>query len=184
MKGVVFTEFLTLVERRHGLPLLDEVLQSAAPANGGAYTSVGTYDWRELAALASALGDRLGGTAAEVLRDYGKHLFGVFAERFPEFFVGHASALDFLASVEDCIHPEVRKLHPEAELPSFTVRRTSRTLELQYASPRALGDFALGLVEGCLAHFGAGASLSADGAGGRWTFRIREQEAVPCPNAT
>lgn len=38
MKGVVFTEFLCLVERRHGLPLLDEELQSAALSAGGRWT--------------------------------------------------------------------------------------------------------------------------------------------------
>lgn len=184
MKGVVFTEFLELVERRHGLPLLDEVLRAAAPANGGAYTSVGTYDWREFGALAAALGDRLGTTAAAVLRDYGRHLFAVFAGRFPGFFAGCTSALDFLASVETYIHPEVRKLYPEAELPHFAVRRTAHTLELSYTSPRGLGDFACGLVEGCLAHFGAGATLSAEGVGGHWTFLVQEQEAALCPTAT
>jgi hypothetical protein len=119
-----------------------------------------------------------------VLRDYGRHLFTVFAARFPEFFAGCTSAMEFLASVDSYIHPEVRKLYPEAELPHFTARRVGSTLELQYASPRALGDFALGLVEGCLAHFGTDAVVTADGTCGRWLFRIREQEAAPCPSAT
>jgi Haem-NO-binding len=44
MKGMVFTEFLELVERSWGEELVDELIESCELASGGAYTSVGTYD--------------------------------------------------------------------------------------------------------------------------------------------
>lgn len=183
MKGIVFTEFLDMVELHHGLEVLDAVLQAAAPANGGAYTAVGTYDWRELVALVDALVAHRGGSPAEVLRAYGRHLFPILAARFPAFLRAHDSAVDLLASVETIIHPEVQKLHPDAELPHFATTPTTTGLALEYASERPLGEFARGMIEGCLAHFGGGGELEAHGAGGRWSFRITAQEAAPCPTA-
>ena len=42
MKGLVFTEFLEMVESKWGLATVDRVIQGAALPNNGAYTSVGT----------------------------------------------------------------------------------------------------------------------------------------------
>jgi Haem-NO-binding len=54
------------------------------------------------------------------LRSFGKHLFGRFVCNYPQFFGGINSALTFLANIEGYIHVEVRKLYPDAELPSLT----------------------------------------------------------------
>ena len=183
MKGIVFAEFLDMVERHHGLEVVDAMLQAAAPASGGAYTAVGTYDWRELAQLAEALVGLRGGSVAEVLRDYGHNLFAVFAQRFPAFFQGVSSPLLFLAGVETLIHPEVLKLYPDAELPHFEVQLEANSLTLRYRSERPLGHFAQGLIEACLRHFGDTHELAADGAAGNWTFLVREREEVPCQSA-
>ena len=67
-----------------GLPVLDEVLQQAQLPSGGAYTSIGTYDWRELAQLATLLAAQTGTTVPELLRGYGRHLFAVFAREYPQ----------------------------------------------------------------------------------------------------
>ena len=42
MKGVVFTEFMGLVESRMGLDMLDRTIGEADLPNDGAYNSVGT----------------------------------------------------------------------------------------------------------------------------------------------
>jgi hypothetical protein len=180
MKGIVFTAFLDLVEQRHGIEVLDAIVEAAAPANGGAYTAVGTYDWRELAALVTALGDELSVPAASLLRGYGQSLFAVFVQRFPQFFVDVASPLDFLERVESYIHPEVQKLYPDAQLPRFDAARAPGRLELHYRSPRPLADFAQGLIEGCLTHFGAAATVGVTGAGCEARFVIQLREAPTC----
>ena len=48
MKGIVFTEFSTMVESLFGEDMLDDLLDATDPASGGAYTSVGTYNHNEL----------------------------------------------------------------------------------------------------------------------------------------
>ena len=55
---------------------------------------------------------------------------------------------------EDIIHAEVRKLYPDAELPSFIVEyHDADRLVLLYQSPRHFEDLAEGLMHGCVAHF-------------------------------
>ncbi|MDA1265814.1 MAG: heme NO-binding domain-containing protein [Planctomycetota bacterium] len=154
MKGIVFTEFLDLVETAFGYETVDEILIEANPASGGAYTSVGTYDHRELIDLVVALSARTGTAIPELMHAFGKHLFGRFVEGFPSFFEDTDDPLAFLASVENVIHVEVRKLYPDAELPTFDHEHTEGGIELTYRSPRPFATFAEGLIEGCIEHFG------------------------------
>ena len=49
MKGIIFTEFMELVEEKFGLDVLDDVLEMSG--DEGIYTSVGSYDHRDLVKL-------------------------------------------------------------------------------------------------------------------------------------
>ncbi|MDW2459148.1 heme NO-binding domain-containing protein, partial [Vibrio sp. 1249-1] len=49
MKGIIFTEFMELVESKFGLEVLDQVLELSD--DEGVYTSVGSYDHRDLVKL-------------------------------------------------------------------------------------------------------------------------------------
>jgi hypothetical protein len=154
MKGVVFTEFLDMVRTAHSDDLLDAVLEEAAPANGGAYTSVGTYDHQEMARLVVAYAKHAQTTPPAALRAFGTYLLGRFHERFPQFFAVDG-VFSFLATVERVIHVEVRKLYPDAELPELTViARDDAAMTLLYRSSRHLEDLAEGLILGAIAHFG------------------------------
>jgi hypothetical protein len=48
MKGMVFTEFLEMVEAKFSADMVDDIISDSDLPNGGAYTSVGTYDHSEL----------------------------------------------------------------------------------------------------------------------------------------
>lgn len=155
MKGIVFTELLDLVDATFGAETTEAVLDDAAPPSGGAYTAVGTYPAAEAVALLGALERRTGVPAAQLLRAFGKHLMKRFTQLFPQFFVQAHSALEFIGKVENYIHIEVRKLYPDAELPSFEYRDgVADTLCFVYRSARAMGDLAEGLIEGCAEHYG------------------------------
>ena len=51
MKGIVFTEFLDLVEAKFGYEVVDHIIQESKLPNEGAYTGVGTYPHGEMVAL-------------------------------------------------------------------------------------------------------------------------------------
>jgi hypothetical protein len=155
MKGVVFTEFLEMVEEKFSLETVDEILAKAAPGHGGVYTAVGTYPAEEMVALLTALAEVSKTPPPALLHVFGEHLFGKFVKGYPGFFEGVTDPLDFLSKVDSYIHVEVRKLYPDAELPRFdATRKSDRELELVYRSPRRLSDLAYGLIVGCGKHFG------------------------------
>ena len=155
MKGVVFTEFLEMVEDKFSADLVDEIIEESNLNSGGVYTTVGTYDHGEMIQLVGELEKRTGVAAPDLLRAFGEHLFGRFAENFPAFFENSVGALEFLASVDEYIHVEVRKLYPDAELPSFVCHSPRpECLEMTYRSNRPFATLAEGLIRGCIGHYG------------------------------
>lgn len=155
MKGIVFTEFMELVEGRMGLEMLDRIITEARLPNDGAYTSVGTYDHAELVRLVQALSDASGIGVPQLIHMFGEHLFQRFSISYKPLFADTHTAFDFLSRIDDVIHVEVRKLYPDAELPSLPCERPSPDrLVMHYSSPRGFGDLAEGLIAGCIKHFG------------------------------
>jgi len=45
MKGIVFTEFLELVENKFGLEMLDAIIEASNLESEGVYTRIGTYNF-------------------------------------------------------------------------------------------------------------------------------------------
>ncbi len=155
MKGMVFTEFLEMVEDVFSPDVADTILTNADLPSGGVYTAVGTYDHDEMVTLVKNLSAETNTPVPDLLRAFGKHLFGRFASTHPQFFDGKQNAFSFLAGVEDYIHVEVRKLYPDAQLPSFEYEHPNDdTLLMTYRSVRPFADLAEGLIQGCFAHFG------------------------------
>lgn len=155
MKGVVFTEFLEMVEAAHSFDMVDTIIEKSHIASQGAYTAVGTYPPEEMVALVDALAAETGTPREELLRQFGSHLFERFIVLYPAFFQNVDSAFDFLPRVDRYIHTEVQKLYPDAALPYVGCERLSETEALvTYRSPRCMGKLARGLIEGCIAHFG------------------------------
>ncbi|MES3014423.1 MAG: heme NO-binding domain-containing protein [Pseudomonadota bacterium] len=163
MKGVVFTEFLDFVAKHHGEDMVDDIIDAGQLPSGGAYTAVGTYDHAEIVTLCSALAERTGTPVADLVRSFGTHLSATFARGYPAFFERSANFFDFLESIEAHIHVEVRKLYPDAELPSFRIEQRSATrLVMVYRSPRRMGDLAEGLILGSAGRFGVEARVRTE----------------------
>ncbi len=151
MKGMVFTEFLDMVENAWSMEMVDTLIERAGVV--GAYTSVGTYPHGEMLALVHALAEKTGTPAPDLTRAFGKYLFGHFAQAYPRFFRGMTGSMEFLSSIEGIIHTDVRKLYPDAHLPTFDIQREPDRLVMTYYSDRPLADLAHGLIEGCVHHF-------------------------------
>lgn len=163
MKGIVFTEFLELVENHYGLEVVDQLIRLADLPSGGAYTAVGTYDFAEMLSLLRHLSEHSGLSIDDLLLLFAQHFFGVLAQNYPELIAKYKDPIDLLASIENHIHVEVRKIYPEAELPTFKVLQQSpTTLLLHYSSSRAMHSFGLGLMQETFAHFDARAKITVE----------------------
>jgi hypothetical protein len=154
MKGVIFTEFLELVESRYGMEVADRVLTRACPLDLG-FTSVGTYDYQILIRLILEFGREIEKSPREVILGFGKHLFHRLRVIYPDSTSGVTNTIDFFLRVEDVIHKEVLKLYPEAEVPSFMFTLLDNgVFQIEYISARPFADLAEGLLSACLEHFG------------------------------
>lgn len=155
MKGMIFTEFLDMVEGSFGLTVKDRVIAAAGGAHEGAYTSVGQYDHREMVAMASELSRLSGLSLHDLLLAFGQHVFAVFARDFSHFFASADNAITFLSRIENYIHVEVRKLYPGAELPNFSYPPCDAgRLVMEYRSPRPMAAFAEGLIRATIKYYG------------------------------
>lgn len=156
MKGVIFTEFTNMVDDVFSPAVTEEIIDACDLPSGGAYTSVGDYAHDELLALVGALAARSEWRAKDLVRAFGTHLAAHFANIRSDVFENMDDAFELLESVDGLVHGDVRKLYPDAELPSLACERPSPdTLILDYRSPRGLGDAAEGLIAGVIAHYGA-----------------------------
>jgi len=162
MKGVVFTEFFEFIEQNHSVEFLQETIEHSQVASKGVYTATGTYPFCEMGALLTSLVEKTGKNASELLELFGVHLFGHFSRTSAHFFEGVGNAFDFLATVETHIHVDVKKLYPDAELPSFDIiEHTPDKFVMLYKSSRGLGALCEGLISGCLAHYGETAKITS-----------------------
>ncbi len=144
MKGVVFNLLEEVVTRRHGEDTWDALLDAAGLE--GAYTSLGNYPDQDVHKLVVAASSALATTPAEVLRWFGREAMPVLAERYPAFFSAHTSTRPFILSINEIIHPEVRKIYPFRDA-------GDGTLLMGYQSARKLCALAQGFVEGAAEHY-------------------------------
>lgn len=183
MKGLVFTEFLEMVERKFSPAMVDDIIDDSDLPSGGAYTAVGTYPHSEMLALVQSLSKETRLPVPALVKIFGQHLFGRFVQLYPSFFRETRDAFDFLDSIENYVHTEVRKLYPDAELPTFAAQRSAdnQRLVMTYHSKHPFATLAEGLIEGCLAHFQEKAQVEIiDQSAGRGTqveFHITRMRA-------
>lgn len=154
MLGMVFTEFVELVEEKFSPAMADAVLQDVAPPHGGAYTAVGYYPQEEIVAMVVALSQRTGVPVPDLIKAFGGHLLMRFTQLHPAMFKRCPTLFDLVASIDGHIHVEVHKLYDQATLPRFTVlTRSARQMTLLYQSPRHMEMLAQGLLEGVAEHY-------------------------------
>lgn len=154
MKGIVFTEFIELVENKFGFEVADEVIEQSNLPSGGAYTAVGTYDHEEMLELVTHLSKATDIPAETLIKVFGEHLLQRFVAGYPHFFTEVSSCFEFLDTIENRVHVEVKKLYPEAELPTFESEIFSATqMRLTYLSKRPFSALAFGLIQGSASYY-------------------------------
>jgi hypothetical protein len=159
MKGVVFTELMELVENKFGFDVVDDLVdQSGLECN---YTQAGNYSPKELFTLVTTLSKITKVSVDDLVFTYGVHLFGKLIEIYPEPIKMYDNSFDFIAAVDKVVHPEVKKLYPDAQLPEFeTVSYDANKLVVIYKSNNPLAEFAKGLMTGCAEHYNEEINIS------------------------
>jgi hypothetical protein len=153
VKGIVFNLAEEVVSETHGSDAWDDLLDAAGV--DGVYTSLGSYPDDDMHRLIKAGAEAFEVPPYDVLKAIGTGAMPLLAERYPEFFEPHTTARSFTLTVNDIIHPEVRKLYPGADVPEFDFDDTDPDeLVITYHSGRQLCALAEGFIEGAAAHYG------------------------------
>lgn len=161
MKGVIFNVVEQAITVEHGYGVWDSMLKDAGV--DGAYTALGDYPVDDLHRLVAAGSGALGVAERELLRRLGQGSLLALSDRYPQFFTPHSCALDFVLTINDVIHPEVRKLHRTADPPRFDFEMTQEGgLLVSYHSARRLCDLAEGMLGGAALYYGERATIRHD----------------------
>tara|TARA_Y100000385_G_C12909829_1_gene557904 strand:- start:138 stop:674 length:537 start_codon:yes stop_codon:yes gene_type:complete len=160
MKGIVFTEFLELVENGFGLEVVQQIIDECELETEGVYTSVGTYSHKDMFKMVAKLSEIKGIPVPALLTVFGEYFFVTLKDSYPVF-MDKANLFEFLNSIDQYIHPEVLKLYPDAELPKFEAKiKSDQEMILNYISSRRLSDLAIGLIKGAAKHFKEGVDVA------------------------
>lgn len=160
MKGLVYQELFNHIEERYGADMVDNVIDAAALTHDGHYTSGGTYPFGEMVSLITALCQATAQPMSTILDGFGRHCFARWVHYAPHFFRDRP-LFDILQNIDTFHETEVRKLYPDAELPSFVMeQRDERAMTIGYYSCKPLADLACGVIHGAAAHLGHTVSIT------------------------
>lgn len=149
-----------MVENSFGYAMVEDLIESSELESKGIYTNVGNYDFREIHKLVHCLHKKTDIPISELMQSFGHHMHKMFARGYGVFYTVCKDAFEFLESIDNHIHVEVRKLYPDAELPSFQTRRLdNNTFEMIYTSKRKMGDFAKGLIKNAIEYYDQKATI-------------------------
>jgi hypothetical protein len=158
LKGIIFNLLERVVADEHGDDAWDDLLERAEV--DGTYTALGNYPDAELLLLLSLMPEAFGGSQVGQLRWFGRKAMPMLAERYAIFFAEPRDTPAFLLTLNNVIHAEVRKLYPDADVPTFTFDPIpgvepppGDSLVLGYRSGRMLCGLAEGFIEGAAAHY-------------------------------
>jgi len=177
MRGLVFTELFELIEEKFGYDFLDAVIDASKINNDGAYTATGNYPFDELLSLVLSLSEKSSIPIPDLLELFGEALFSKLIQTFPHL-VKDIGLIDFIENVETYIHVEVKKLYPNAELPSFEIiYKDKDKIEFNYISEKKLQHLAKGLLVGASKHFGNPINIKMTDRGDKVNFIITIQDS-------
>ena len=72
----------------------------------------------------------------------------------------YTDPMELISSIENHIHVEVKKIYPDAELPSFEIKeKTANSLIMIYRSSRAMHHFGLGLMKKTFEYFNVSSEI-------------------------
>ncbi len=163
MKGMVFLAVNDLVESQFGIQAWEEILNQVSPECGGIYTSTEDYPDEDVVKYVLAISEKLGVDPTDVTRTFGTFLFGELNKKYDIFTKVSPGLFEFLSSIENVIHKEVRKLYHNPSLPTVECQVINdMDLRMRYVSPRKLCFLAEGLILGAAEHYGDTITLTHD----------------------
>ncbi|GAA6135912.1 heme NO-binding domain-containing protein [Oceaniserpentilla sp. 4NH20-0058] len=155
MQGIIFNALEEFVLTNTDMETWNRVIENSKVASQGVYTSGGSYDDNEIVSLATELCQQLGVSLEDGLKMFGEFLFGYLIEKGPVEISSYSNTQELLKNLEDVVHKDVKRIHPDAYTPFFQyTAQTESQGELIYYSKRKLCVVAEGLLQGAAKFYG------------------------------
>lgn len=152
MRGVVVTGLKSYIETNYSLALWNEILESKDQQDLLVMVAE-HYKDEEVIELILSAAQLTNHEVTDFIEKFGCHLFTILAKYYNFILLEITSYDQLLNSLDDIIHPQVKKLHPDAMVPIFSVSNQSNGWEVIYESERKLCPLAIGLLDGAAKHF-------------------------------
>jgi len=164
MKGIVFNILEALIVEKFGDETMEDIYSNVQFSGDILpFISPETYPDSDLFAIVSFLSKKTLIPVDDLIFQFGKFMFPVFFDKYPIFFKNINSPIEFLKSVNDIIHVEVKKIFEEAVPPLVIVDQINKNkIELKYHSERKLCKLLEGLLEGLAIHYNKKISYTHD----------------------
>lgn len=154
MQGSIFTVFSQMVIEKLGMEAWNELLDIVKPSSEGVYTKGMQYDDSEMTALVGALSTKTNTDIPSLVRTFGGYLFIHLYNNSPANLSHVDNLKDFLSIIDSVIHKEVKRVYPQAYLPSFDYSEAPNgELVMFYQSKRKLCHLSEGLILSAASHF-------------------------------
>lgn len=155
MQGIIFNALEEFFLETADMEVWNSVLESSDLKSGGVYTSGVNYEDAEIVSLATNLCEKLDIPLVDGLKLFGKYLFGFLLNRGPIELGNYPNAQALLENLENVVHRDVKRIHPDAYTPFFVYTPVNDSEgELSYLSKRKLCFVAEGLLTGAAEHYG------------------------------
>lgn len=155
MKGIIFNILEALIVEKFGDETMEEIYANVN-FSGDILPFIGpeTYPDSDLLAIIAFLSKKTSISVDDLIFEFGKFMFPVFFNKYPIFFEKIDAPIEFLKSVNDIIHVEVKKIFEKAIPPRVTIKQINENrIVLFYYSERKLCKLLEGLIEGLASHF-------------------------------
>lgn len=161
MKGVIFNILEEFIIAHSSEDVYEEIFAMCPLKSSDGHVAPGTYPDSDLNAIVAAACERLGLEPDTAILLFGEFLFTGLAQRYPHFLVDRTDPFDFLSTVNDVIHVEVRKLMQGTHLPQIECyQHDDGSMTIHYRSKRQLCVLLHGLLIGVGKHFSVDFSIS------------------------
>ena len=154
MKGVIFVEFLEMVESYYGNEVVDRIVAVTNAKPDRVYCVHDSYSPDEIICLIEAVSSEVDILASDLMKLFGEHLFRRFVILYSSSFALRSDVFDVLENLEHDLQSKSPSLDPEWELPDFKTHRvSSEILQVSLHSRIKTPEVALGLLRGCQKYF-------------------------------
>jgi len=162
MKGIVYNILENLIVEKFGDEVMEEIYdETEFTSDVPPFVGPETYPSSDLLLVVASLSQKTNLPVGDLVYEFGKYMFPVLAGKYPVFLEDMDTPLEFLKSVHEIIHIEVKKLFEDANPPTVMIEElTSNRAKVYYRSERKLCRLLEGLLEGVADHFDQNVSYS------------------------